>query len=246
MNNLENNLLEIWQNKTFPSAALIISNNLENTASILLKFFSSIFAAVTNISPLNNPDIIFIRPEESSEIKIAQIRKIHEEINMKASLSPFKFCVIVGAEHLNPNAANALLKPLEDPPSFTYFILITSNQKRIIPTILSRVIKIAEDIIPIDQEYASFSLIQFFLAEGISNKEKLDYLEKYIQQNEGKDPKFTKLTSEILEEIGRKRNNPQMSEKLIHLVSSIDKYKLDTRQVLLTLYVSILTQFTRA
>jgi DNA polymerase-3 subunit delta' len=56
----------------------------------------------------------------------------------KAYEAEYKFMLVWMAEHMNPQAANKLLKIIEEPPEKTVFILIAENQENILPTILSR------------------------------------------------------------------------------------------------------------
>lgn len=72
------------------------------------------------------------------EIGIAQIR----ELQRAASLQPYegrqRVFIIDGAEYLNEESANCLLKTLEEPPPKVLFILLTVNEGRLLPTIVSR------------------------------------------------------------------------------------------------------------
>ncbi len=70
-------------------------------------------------------------------IKIEQAREIVQFISLR-KLGRARFVIIDEAHLLNPQAANSLLKSLEEPPSGTYFILLTSNPGAILPTIRSR------------------------------------------------------------------------------------------------------------
>lgn len=56
---------------------------------------------------------------------------------------PFKFVLIWLPERLHPFAANKLLKIIEEPPTETYFLLVTADEKRVLPTIRSRAQRIA-------------------------------------------------------------------------------------------------------
>ena len=82
-------------------------------------------------------EIYRIRPEGKS-IKISQIRELLEAIKLKPFAAPRRLVVIEGAELFTPEAANALLKTLEEPPSSTYFLLLTSSPSALLPTVLSR------------------------------------------------------------------------------------------------------------
>lgn len=85
----------------------------------------------------NNPDLHIIEPDGAS-IKIEQIRQLQQEFSKKAVESQYKVYIIVAAEKMTVNAANSLLKFLEEPDGQTVAILITEQPQRILPTILSR------------------------------------------------------------------------------------------------------------
>jgi len=71
-------------------------------------------------------------------IKVGQIRELGEFMGMTAALSPWRVAVIDSVDDLEPAAANALLKMLEEPPSNTIFMLISHAAGRLLPTIRSR------------------------------------------------------------------------------------------------------------
>lgn len=89
----------------------------------------------------NHPDINFIEPE-GNFIKISQIREIQKILTYKPYEGKFRVIIIDKAEYLHISAANCLLKTLEDTPSQTVFILISTSVRQILPTILSRSQKI--------------------------------------------------------------------------------------------------------
>lgn len=69
-------------------------------------------------------------------IKVDQIRAVRQKAALAASGS--SVWIILDAERLTPEAANAFLKTLEEPPQGTYFFLTTTKVQSILPTILSR------------------------------------------------------------------------------------------------------------
>ncbi len=83
-------------------------------------------------------------PEEGSEkkpsleIRIEQVREIAGFIAMTTHRGGPKVVLIHPAESLNVNAANALLKNLEEPPPRTYFLLVAHRWHQLLPTIRSR------------------------------------------------------------------------------------------------------------
>jgi DNA polymerase III subunit delta' len=86
-------------------------------------------------------------PEEgekkSASISVDQIRELPDFINISSHRGGPKVVVIQPAEALNVNAANALLKSLEEPPAGTYFVLVTHRPHQLLPTIRSRCQQIA-------------------------------------------------------------------------------------------------------
>ncbi|MGH7975311.1 MAG: ATP-binding protein [Limisphaerales bacterium] len=88
-------------------------------------------------------DIHWARPESKSRvITIDQTRELMREIQLKPTEAEFKFAIIVGADRLNPQAANAFLKTLEEPPAKSILILLTIEPQRILETILSRCLRL--------------------------------------------------------------------------------------------------------
>lgn len=79
---------------------------------------------------------------EKNQIKIEQSREILDFLSLQ-SLTPYRVIIIDGAETLNVQAANALLKVLEEPPPKTVFILIAPTPRHILPTLRSRSMQVA-------------------------------------------------------------------------------------------------------
>ncbi len=74
---------------------------------------------------------------EKSQIKVEKSDEVQEFFKLK-SLSSARVVIIDEAHFLNPQAGNSLLKLLEEPPENSYFFLITSNLRHILPTLRSR------------------------------------------------------------------------------------------------------------
>jgi DNA polymerase-3 subunit delta' len=88
-----------------------------------------------------------VKPESKlRQIKIGQIvrrpnsppRVLHELVYQKAVEGGYKVALLVAADRLNEDAANALLKTLEEPPERTVFILLSTEPERLLDTIRSR------------------------------------------------------------------------------------------------------------
>ncbi|WP_163102925.1 DNA polymerase III subunit delta' [Peribacillus alkalitolerans] len=89
------------------------------------------------ISNGNHPDVHMIEPDGLS-IKKEQIHHLQGEFNKKSVESKRKVYLVVHADKMTVQAANSLLKFLEEPHEGTTAILLTEQIHRMIPTILSR------------------------------------------------------------------------------------------------------------
>jgi DNA polymerase-3 subunit delta' len=76
--------------------------------------------------------------KKSKEIKVEQIRDIGGFMTLSTHRDGFRVLLIHPAETLNANAANALLKTLEEPPARTLILLVTDQIGRLLATIKSR------------------------------------------------------------------------------------------------------------
>lgn len=90
-----------------------------------------------------HPDVITVSPEgKSSQIGIDSIRKIEGAMSLKPYEGRTKAFTIDGADKMTEEAANSLLKTLEEPPKETVIILLASNMFKLQPTIVSRCQKV--------------------------------------------------------------------------------------------------------
>jgi DNA polymerase-3 subunit delta' len=78
------------------------------------------------------------KEKASTQIPVEQVRGIADFINISSHRGGVKIVLIHPAESLNANAANALLKNLEEPPPRTYFLLVAHRWHQLLPTIKSR------------------------------------------------------------------------------------------------------------
>jgi DNA polymerase-3 subunit delta' len=86
-----------------------------------------------------HPDVMTITlEEEATQIKIAQIRQVLGMLDLRPLEGRNKIFIIDPADALNAEAANALLKGLEEPPENSYFFLITINVQELLFTVRSR------------------------------------------------------------------------------------------------------------
>ncbi len=95
-------------------------------------------SACARISRGIHPDVFIVEPGEKGNIVVDQVRDVIE----RAAYRPFegkrRVVIIDEADALMPQAQNGLLKTLEEPPSSTVFMLITSRPDSLLPTVISR------------------------------------------------------------------------------------------------------------
>jgi DNA polymerase III subunit delta' len=116
----------------------------------------------------SHPDLIVIEGDDS--IGIDQSRMLSKEICEYPYESEKRIIIIDRAETLTREAANALLKTLEEPPPYNHFFLITSAEKEIPPTIRSRCTRVF--FTPLSRE----QLKQFFLQKPGTGEVQADLL----------------------------------------------------------------------
>lgn len=103
----------------------------------------------------------------STQIKIDQVRALEDFVNVGSHRSGARIALIHPAEAMNLAAANSLLKMLEEPPPNVYFILVSSNIRRLLPTLLSRCRKV------IFGQPDPAVAREWLKAQGVKNPEKL-------------------------------------------------------------------------
>jgi DNA polymerase-3 subunit delta' len=85
-----------------------------------------------------HPDVVVLEPEESGAIKIDQVRGVIDRANYRPFEGRRRAVIVDEADALVPQAQNALLKTLEEPPSASVFLLVSSMSDALLPTVRSR------------------------------------------------------------------------------------------------------------
>jgi len=121
------------------TAALMIAKALNCTQATTPDDFCDRCPSCRKIEAGTHPDVMTISVEEdASQIKIAQVRHVLSILEFQPLEGRNKIFIIDPADMMNAEAANALLKGLEEPPESSYFILITVNVHELLLTVRSR------------------------------------------------------------------------------------------------------------
>ncbi len=104
-----------------------------------------------------HPDLFVLRrpaDEKTGKLKtvitVDEVRRLHGFLTHHASAGGWRVALVDAADDMNRNAANALLKVLEEPPARTLLVLIAHAPARLLPTIRSRCRKVVLN--PLDGE----------------------------------------------------------------------------------------------
>lgn len=103
-------------------------------------------AVEQDASALAHPDLLWVAPEGALH-RVDAIRALVEFAQGGAQVAPRKVIVLEQAHAMNRNAANALLKTLEEPPSGVHLLLLTSRPGQLLATVRSRCQRL---VLPID------------------------------------------------------------------------------------------------
>ena len=124
---------------------LIVGRDRNNIYTTLIPLLSKLWEreiTKEEVFDSNNPDIHILDGSNLSSIGIEDIKGLQKEM----VFSPFKettqIAYILNAEKLTVQAQNSLLKTLEESSGKTAYILTTSNEKDLLPTVLSRCLKL--------------------------------------------------------------------------------------------------------
>jgi DNA polymerase-3 subunit delta' len=87
----------------------------------------------------SHPDLLWIQPEEDKQqISVDQVRAVTERLSKTSYMHGYKVAVFSPAHQMTHNAANSLLKTLEEPPPRSLLMLVTSRPSALPPTVRSR------------------------------------------------------------------------------------------------------------
>ncbi|MBI3380075.1 hypothetical protein HY029_04935 [Candidatus Gottesmanbacteria bacterium] len=107
---------------------LISSNNSDFIEKEIKQIQKNLDVSLVNLIEIN----------PATSVSISDVRKILQTVSLKPYGGGERLIIINDIEKATPEASNALLKILEEPPVGNFFILITNNVNKLLPTIVSR------------------------------------------------------------------------------------------------------------
>ncbi|PIR41887.1 MAG: hypothetical protein COV30_01705 [Candidatus Yanofskybacteria bacterium CG10_big_fil_rev_8_21_14_0_10_37_15] len=188
-------------------------------------FALDVFKFANNREAENDLDFKFISPHveegelstdrNGTKIYIEDIRKLKAFLSFKPLIGPYKFVVINNADRLTLEAANSILKSLEDPLPFLVFMLISSRPGLILPTVVSRCERV--NFLRFDEKVADEETIKSInkfievCRQGIT--ERLQYAKKIYEKED-----YQKLVVDLIYWLHAKdKKNLRVLKNLLHL-----------------------------
>lgn len=174
----------------------------------------------------NQPDILYVTHDKPNTLGVEDVRRqLNEDIGLKPYSSRRKVYIVDEAEKMNPQAQNALLKTIEEPPAYAVILLLTTNADAFLPTILSRCVRL-------DLKAVGDEKIRKFLTgqKGVSNEE-ADVCIAFAQGNVGKAVRlagsdhFNEMKNSALNLVKR-IHDVDLSE-MMQAVRQMSEYKLE-------------------
>ncbi len=111
-----------------------------------------------------HPDLFWVEPE-GGWVRIDQVRQLQRSLGLVANEGGWRIGVILGADRLRVEAANALLKTLEEPPDRSTLVLVAERPEVLPPTVRSRVVRLR--FLPDGED----SIREALVAEGLTEDE---------------------------------------------------------------------------
>ena len=174
----------------------------------------------------NHPDIIRVTHEKPNSISVDDIRtQVNNTVDIKPYQGPYKVYIIPPADMMTPQAQNAILKTIEEPPSYAVFLLLTENAETLLPTINSRCVMLKLRNI-------KDTLIKKYLMENLEIPDyKADMCTAFAQGNMGRaimlanSDHFNEIREEAVQLL--KHISEMELNEIVAAVKNISVYKLE-------------------
>lgn len=179
----------------------------------------------------NHPDIIEVTHDKPNSIGVDDIREqVVEDVSVRPYSSRYKVYIISDGEKMTAQAQNALLKTIEEPPAYVVVLILTANASALLPTILSRCVRL--DMKPISDEQ-----VRNYLMEHVQIPDyQADICVAFAQGNIGKaiqlasSERFSEIRSSAVHLVTHVKEM-DLSE-ISSAVKAVTEFKLDIRDYL--------------
>ncbi len=201
--------LESGKTKTALALAQLL-----NCEAVSEKYFCGECGGCRKISAGNHPDIVVLNAGVGETIKIEEVRSFIQRSGLRAFEAKWKVFVIRNAERLTKEAANALLKTLEEPNAQTLMILTTSVPELCLDTIKSRCQTV--HFFPKSQTALTKELMTELSLDEVSAHALAFFAEGSLSRAKGLyEAKFSAKKNKIIDEMVMKRDSEEFLRKVL-------------------------------
>lgn len=162
-----------------------------------------------------HPDFMFVQKLEvtSKNISVDQIRNLQDFLHTTSVISGKKIAIVQAADKMNLNAANCCLKILEEPPASAHLFLITENAASLLPTIISRCMKINHHYTSNAKDKIDERFLKPLL-KSIPAAEKLAFIKEFAEKDRDLWIDFSSACTALMAKFCRKKSgmNVQLSD----------------------------------
>ena len=179
----------------------------------------------------NHPDIIYVTHEKPNSIGVDDIRsQLVGDVMIKPYNGKYKIYIVEEAEKMTPQAQNALLKTLEEPPAYAVILLLTTNASLLLDTIRSRCVLLNLRPVPDEQ-------VRKYLMEHLEIPDyQADICVAFAQGSIGKavslasSENFNAIKASAMHLMGTIKDKD--INDVINMVKEVQQYKVDIRDYL--------------
>lgn len=179
----------------------------------------------------NHPDIIYVGHEKPNSIGVDDVReRLVSDISIRPYSSKYKIYIIDEAEKLTPQAQNALLKTIEEPPEYGIIIFLTNNAEVFLPTILSRCVML--NLKPVNNKM----IIQYLMSKCKIPEYRAELCAAFAQGRVGRAMKlanssdFEEIKTDIIK-ILKNIHSMELTE-IVSAIKSISSYDISVEECL--------------
>ncbi|MCR5686446.1 MAG: DNA polymerase III subunit delta [Lachnospiraceae bacterium] len=179
----------------------------------------------------NHPDIITVTHDKPNIVSVDDVRQqIVSDVQIKPYQSRYKIYIMNEAEKMTPQAQNALLKTLEEPPEYAVILLLTTSKAAMLPTVISRCVQL--DMRPVEDR-----LVRKYLMDEVKIPDyQADICVAFARGNIGKarslamSEDFEEIKNEAVRVLSFIRNMD--TTDMIKTLKKLEDYKLNVDEFL--------------
>ena len=113
-----------------------------------------------------HPDVIVVDDAEKKTVSVELVRQLQADAFVHPNEGKRKIYVIPRAQDMTESAQNALLKIIEEPPSYAVFLLLTDNAEKLLPTVRSRSVELRLEAVQQQEELPQTELFVKAFSQG--------------------------------------------------------------------------------